>query len=187
MAKKTPPVLPQAPEGINLLYVVLGAILLFGLVFLLTSKLKSQEEEKKQDATVVIVDGKVNFETVSKGTNNNFGERVFYTVDSEKEWGELWNSMHAVINPVPELPKVDFEKEMLVLAFQGTQGTGGHSVEVTDIEKKDGVIGVTVKEVSPGTKCITTQALTAPYHAVKIPKIDSKFEFDIKYEKTECQ
>lgn len=188
MAKKTTQkVLPQAPEGINLLYVILGIAVLLTLIFMLAKSIKPRVIPDNQNRTpVVVVDGQVNFETVAKAQNSSFRERVFYTINSEAEWRELWNSMHAVVNPVPELPKVDFEKEMLILAFQGSKGTGGNSIEITGIEKKDGVVGVTVKDVSPGAGCFTTQAFTSPYHVVKIPKVDAKFEYDIKYEKKDC-
>ena len=200
MAKKTTQqVLPQAPERINLLYVILGVAVLLTLIYMLAKSVKPFVNPENQNRTpVVLTDGQVNFESVVKGVNSNFGERVLYTINTEEEWGRLWNSMHAVmkpeasrtagsINPVPELPKIDFEKEMLVIAFQGMQSTGGHAIEVTNIEKKDNVVGVTVKETSLGKECFTTQAITSPFHIVKIGKTDAKFEYDIKYEKRDCQ
>ena len=194
MAKKTTKkVLPQAipttenaPQGINLLYVVLGVVFILGLLFLLRNLMPNRGPSNQERTPVVVVDGKVNFETVAKSQNSGFGERVFYTINNEAEWTELWNKMHAVVNPVPELPKVDFEKELLVVAFQGTKNTGGNAIDITDIEKKDGIVLVTVKDSSPGAGCFTTQATTSPYHIVKLPKTSDKFEYDIKYEKVDC-
>lgn len=171
-------------KGINLVYVAIGVILFLGIMLFVTSRTENKGQSTKEG---VVGDGQVKFETVLKSQMSNYKERVFFTITSQEEWQKVWGEINSAATPAPALPAVDFSKEMLVLVFQGTEPTGGYSVEVTGVEKKDGVIGVEVRETAPGEGCFTTQALTAPLHIIKIPKVEAKFEYDIKYEKMECR
>lgn len=172
--------------SINFVYVALGVILFIGVMLFITGRLGDRQNSTNGAGARVIQDGQVNFETVLKSQISSYKGKVYFTISSQEEWQKVWGEINSGSTPVPALPAVDFTKEMLVLVFQGNQSTGGYSVEVTGVEKKDGVVGVMVKEISPGAGCMTTQVLTAPSHIVKIPKVDAKFEYDIKYERTEC-
>lgn len=183
MAKNASPILPQAPKGINLVYVALGVLLFLGIMLFVTSRTENRGQSAKEE---VVEDGQISFETVHMARVSGYKERVYFTVNTQEEWQKVWGEINAGAVAPPALPTVDFSKEMLVLVFQGSQSNGGYSIEVTGVEKEEEVVGVAVKEVSPGASCFTTQVITAPLHVVKIPKVDAKFEYEIKYERTEC-
>lgn len=170
--------------SINFVYVALSVILFLGIMLFVTGRVQNKGNTT-QGTTVA--DGQVNFESVHKAWMSSYKEKVYFTISSQEEWQKVWGEINLGSTPVPALPTVDFTKEMLVLVFQGTQSNAGYSIEVTGVEKKDGVVGVMVKEISPGGSCITAQVITAPLHIVKMPKVDAKFEYDVKYEKTECR
>ena len=79
--------------------------------------------------------------------------------------------------PQPDLPQVDFEKQMLIAVFMGQKNTGGHSIEMTGIEESAGDLTVHVAEQSPKPDDVTTQAITSPFHVVLIPRFSGEINY----------
>ena len=102
----------------------------------------------------------------------------------QKEWEEIWSSMQGKVQPKPETPKIDFDKNVVIAVFMGRKMTGGYSVKVLKIEEKNKLV-VTVKVSGPPPGAMVTMALTSPYHVVVVPKTDKAVEF--VSEKTEKQ
>jgi len=69
---------------------------------------------------------------------------------------------------------VDFSKHDVVFYSLGVKNTGGYSVDITQITRRGSygyrTLDVAVHAVSPGPKCMVTQALTNPQVAVRIAK-----------------
>ena len=68
------------------------------------------------------------------------------------------------------LNETDFSTDFLLVAFQGLQGSGGHSIEVLGIQRSRGRIELRAKFTSPESGAIL--AVTSPYHAVRLKKAD---------------
>ncbi|MDX1617155.1 MAG: protease complex subunit PrcB family protein [Balneolaceae bacterium] len=86
------------------------------------------------------------------------------------EFREVWNGLHEGQHPQPEVPAVDFTREMVVVTVMGTRPTGGYLSEITDVASASGVLGVRVVHTIPGDDCGVTAALTNPYHIVRIDR-----------------
>ena len=95
-------------------------------------------------------------------------KRRLYIKDMDA-WTALWNEVTANITPRPAVPFIDFGKEALIVAAMGTRNTGGYSIAVETVAELEGKLIVEIREVSPGSNCVLTQALTAPVHAVRAP------------------
>jgi hypothetical protein len=93
-----------------------------------------------------------------------------------ESWQSLWKTMRGKSIPLPELPEVDFQKHMVIGVFMGSRPTGGYSVHITRIMKKDTMI-VSVRETAPGPGDLVSMALTAPYHVVVVPRSDKPVAF----------
>ena len=103
-------------------------------------------------------------------------------IQSEEDWEKCWKNIHSQSIPVPKLPQINFEEDMLVACFMGSQNSGGYSIHVDQvISDEDGVI-VRVTHTAPGENCIKTMALSQPYVIVKIDKTAS---LDCRFEKIE--
>lgn len=126
-----------------------------------------------------ITQSNVSFETISKGFNSGHIEKKHYVIENEAEWKNLWGKTNSISIPQPELPEVDFNKEMVIAVFQGEKSTGGYSIEIVNIVE-DSKITVFYKEFSPEPGDFVTQALTQPYHIVKIKKTDKEIVFQVK-------
>ena len=94
-------------------------------------------------------------------------------VRSADEWTALWKD-HA---RSAKAPAVDFSREMVVAVFLGTKPSGGYSVEIAQIEKRDNEVLVTYRERQPGPDDIVTMALTSPFHIVRTEAAAGKITF----------
>jgi hypothetical protein len=123
----------------------------------------------------------------STGGSYSFEERTDLTIQDEEYFSEFWNNLHANTAPVPELPSVDFTEYTVVAVMMGVQPTGGYQITITDVSLDNNTLYIEVEEAAPGSGCMTTQALTSPYHVVKIPVTDaSDIRFITKHVETDC-
>ena len=110
----------------------------------------------------------VSFQTISKGNRSGVREFLQSVVRNQREWETLWQRHTAAeTNPSPP-PAVDFNKEIAIAIFLGEKPTGGYAVEITLIERKDGALVIDYKELNPAPGGMVTQALTQPFHMVRV-------------------
>lgn len=98
-------------------------------------------------------------------------------ITDAKEWAQLWRLMHRGIEPMPDLPTVDFSRQMVLAAFMGRKPTGGYAIQITRIVAENGTITVTVRETAPSPNTPVIQVLTHPFHLVVIPKVSGTVRF----------
>lgn len=131
---------------------------------------------------IVMVSGCVaqglEFETVSRGAYSGHPEEGRYVVNSQAEWEGLWNRTNSITFPVPDLPEVDFSQSTIIAVFLGQRNTGGYGIEVVEILAQDGGALVRFHKTSPPAGSFVTQALTQPYHIVKVSKVEGEVSFE---------
>ena len=117
---------------------------------------------------------RIPFVTIDQGFRSGTRERKFLVVKNETDWKTLWQTHVQPNVPAKELPRVDFDKEMIVAVFLGEKPTGGYKVEITAMEEDQGKgqLRVVTREGKPPVGSIATQALTQPYHVVRVKKSD---------------
>lgn len=80
-----------------------------------------------------------------------------------------------------ELPKVDWDQEMVLAVFMGEKPTGGFSVRIEKVVRLAGGEPETLAAIcrcrSPGADEEVTQALTCPAHVVVVPRFKGKVTF----------
>ncbi len=119
-------------------------------------------------------DAAITFETVVASSSSGFSSPRYDVIRDAGEWGQTWNILHAGQSPLPPLPGIDFEREMVMLAAMGTGNNGCFRVEVSAITlRASGGLDVEVTELEPGTSCSCTQAITQPVHVVRLQRIEA--------------
>lgn len=93
-------------------------------------------------------------------------------IESQDEWEEFWSRHTSVHLPAPNAPEVDFSKEMVVAVFSGEKPTGGYSIEIIEAKPTEDEVSVYYEETPPEPGQPVTEALTQPFHIVKINRID---------------
>lgn len=101
-------------------------------------------------------------------------------------WANAWNAIHQNVQPRPAPPAIDFAGSVVFLAAMGTRPTGGYSIVIEGVYRTDDRLYVVVRERSPGSNCVTTQALTAPVAAVSTAKVGLPVTFVERRETVDC-
>jgi hypothetical protein len=115
----------------------------------------------------------VAFKTLDRGEQSNIENAREVVVRTAAEWTALWKE-HA---PSQRPPAVDFTQSMIVGVFLGYRPTGGHSVEITRIDREGADLVVTYRERRPAKSDIVTQVITMPYQLVTIERFAGPVRF----------
>jgi hypothetical protein len=111
--------------------------------------------------------------TVERGDRSGIRGPLQTVIRNQDEWKALWKRHSSTdTNPSPT-PIVDFNREMVVGIFLGEKRTGGYEVEIVRTEQRDSLLYFYYREKSPPPGAMVTQALTQPFHLVKIAKYEN--------------
>src|SRR5262245_6028159 len=131
------------------------------------SPLAMAQEKMSKEATRLLTD------TVEKGYRSGVREPLQVVIRKQDEWNAFWKQ-HSSIDTNPQLaPSVDFDREMVVGIFLGEKPTGGYEVEIVRAERRDSSLYFYYREKSPPPGAMVTQALTQPFHLVRVAKYDN--------------
>jgi hypothetical protein len=110
----------------------------------------------------------VSFDTVLKGNRSGVREHLEAVARNQADWKALWQKHVSTEPNSPALPAIDFSRETVIAVFLGEKPTGGHDIEITGVEQRDGSLVVSFVERSPQPGSVVTQAFTQPFHIVKV-------------------
>lgn len=108
---------------------------------------------------------------------SSIGQPERLVVRDDATWRTVWASMWLNMSPAPELPTVDFSKEMVIVAALGSRSTGGYGILVDSAVMTSGGVALWIGTSSPGRTCLTTQAFTAPVDIARIQRVDAPVGF----------
>jgi hypothetical protein len=111
--------------------------------------------------------------TVAQGAYSGISDASEVVVRSPAEWNALWKA-HAGLQPIPA---VDFSQELVAAVFLGTRPSGGFGVEILGTRREAAALVIEYRERVPAASDIVTQALTSPFHIVKLPRFDGSIRF----------
>lgn len=111
--------------------------------------------------------------TVAQGIHSGISDTMEVIVRSGAEWDALWKS-HAGVQPAPP---VDFSRELVAAVFLGTRRSGGFSAEIAGYRREGSAFVIDYVERVPAAGVIVTQALTSPFHIVKLPRVEGPIRF----------
>lgn len=98
--------------------------------------------------------------TLAEGSNAQMDKPFIFVARSAETYSQLSN----LVEKLPPVSDIDFNKSAVVAAFAGEKNTGGYSVKI------DGSMGnVSVKVNSPPPDAIVTEALTMPFLVSQVP------------------
>ena len=111
--------------------------------------------------------------TVSQGSRSAIEAPREVTARTPAEWQALWKQHGAN----EAAPAIDFAKEMVAAVFLGTRSTGGYAVDIRATRREGTALVIEYAEQAPGREDIVTQALTAPFHIVRLPRYAGDVRF----------
>ncbi len=128
------------------------------------------------------------FETIEVGQRSGVagsGPQLF-KIATQAQWEEFWSQHQANVIPAPDLPQVEFSREMVIAVVDQDEPSGGFGFEITDIEEVEGRLAVRVRKDIPGPDCVVTAVITQPFHIVRTVQSDLQPELAISEETYSC-
>jgi len=123
----------------------------------------------------------IDFTTIARGTNSGYQSASQIVIDNSQQWINFWQQHTSNAEPPPPVPQVDFTRYSVVAVFAWEKPTGGYSVEILSVQtsgyQTQEQLAITVQHRQPEAGDLVTEALTYPYHIIKIPKIDGRVVF----------
>ncbi len=104
----------------------------------------------------------------------------------EASWLKLWGQLTANVSPSPAIPRVDYTRDIVILAAMGDKHSGGFKVEITGATEQGGKVVVEVTETSPGQKCMNAMMMTSPVVLAAIPKQQAEVTFHVVKKIVDC-
>jgi hypothetical protein len=106
-------------------------------------------------------------------------------VRDQTQWKEIWQQIWKKISPIPDLPSIDFTREMVIVAAMGSRPTGGYNILIGAASESGAGVNVVIKSVSPG-RCGVTQALSQPVDIASVTRRDGVVTFTEHAEVQDC-
>jgi hypothetical protein len=118
-------------------------------------------------------------------------ERERFVVTNRDELDSLWNKIYSSRyielekTKRPDLPEVDFNKEILIAVNRGGTSYCYFSSEIKEVIQENQVIRVVVEQNAPlprdeDNPLICGQACFASWHVIKVPRTDKKIIFELR-------
>jgi hypothetical protein len=126
-------------------------------------------------AAALLGQGALSMTTLARGGASRVVEPKEVVVRTAPEWEALWRA-HAGSDT--GRPAVEFPAQMVVGVFLGARQTGGYAVTITGVTLEDGTLVVRYAETAPGPDAIVAQVLTAPYHLVRVDRVEGPVRFE---------
>jgi hypothetical protein len=153
---------------------VIAAIVIGGgLYYYGPAELREMPAAESSEASALGADQAtdVPFTVIAEGPDAaDASERKNYAVFDEEELDRLWAMAYG--EGAPAMPAIDFEKEYVIGVFAGQKSSGGHSIAVEDVSDEKALRYVSIVLTTPGSGCVSTQALTSPFQIITVPFSD---------------
>ncbi len=117
------------------------------------------------------------FETIDRGAGSKYeknNKQHLIEIYKQHDWKIFWGQHTKGTFPSPKLPEVDFQNYFIVIAIDEIRSSGGYTLEIKEITIDTALenrpFRITLQAEQPGSASTTTNALTRPYHIVRIKK-----------------
>ena len=118
---------------------------------------------------------------------SDFEERQRLVVRTPAQWQSVWNAIWPSASQRPALPKIDFDREVVIVAAMGSRPSGGYNIVLDSVSESGNDVNVVVRSISPGPACIVTQILTQPVDIARMTRHDGNITFTERNEVADCR
>lgn len=123
---------------------------------------------------VDVTSSEIAFTTLAQDPLSNIASPRAVAVKDAAAWASLWAEHAGTSRP---LPQVDFQRNMVLAVFRGTQPGGCYPTTITSVARSASKISVLHADSVPGPLVFCTHVVTAPSHMVLVERSDLPVEF----------
>jgi hypothetical protein len=105
-------------------------------------------------------------------------------------WLNVWKRIYQVVpsnGPYPELPEIDFSREMVIVAAMGLRPSTAYAIIIDSAYERNDRLEVVVRSVENRKGCMAFAMMTAPVDIVRLPKTERAVVFREIEVVPECQ
>jgi len=117
--------------------------------------------------------GTVPFENLGQGDSfnaaNTLGKPTILIFGNKGEAARFTELLNDKTN-AKRIEEVDFTRDWVVVVVRGIRPSGGYGIQIQGVSRAPGVVKLHVKLTNPDPQRSVTQALTYPYHLIKIQR-----------------
>ncbi|MDH3402220.1 MAG: protease complex subunit PrcB family protein [Acidobacteriota bacterium] len=125
----------------------------------------------KSPTAPTLPEGDVPWETLFQSQESGITEFRRDVIRVQSGLEALWNEL----GTRSELPIVDFNVDMVLVAASGEQPNSCYDIEVTAARSDGTDLTVTVTERTPTTICVCPPVVVQPVEVIKVPRADEVF------------
>jgi len=115
----------------------------------------------------------VQWEILASGSNSGgVAEETYFLASDQTELLEIWSRGYADRLTLPEVPEVNFDREVVVGVFLGERPTSGYAVSVEGIEIDGNDLFVDVFKTVPDEGITVSQVITSPWLIIRVLRRD---------------
>lgn len=120
----------------------------------------------------------ITFTTVGNGLQSGIREPMHLAVTTQPAWDALWERHTGGIEPRPNLPPVDFSKEMVLAVFRG-KTNGALPIEIRKVVRRGNELDVLFTEVLPPPGVPLGVGIAAyPFHIIRCKRSPGEVRFE---------
>lgn len=116
-----------------------------------------------------------NVTLLTEGTHGGFNDAQTLVIKDQKGLQKIYTQINMTRRPGLPIPKIDFEKEMVIALFMGEKNSGGYSAKVESVKEKGKEFEIVVKETAP--EGVTTTVICQPFYFCKVKRNDGQIVF----------
>lgn len=130
----------------------------------------------------------ISFTNIQKAAYSGLENEENLLINNAADWAEFWSQANSNQSPTPERPDINFNVHVVLAACMGTKNTGGHSIEIAETKIAGESVYAKVIKSSPGPGCMSSMAITYPYHVIQIEKGNiKKAVFNVEERVDDCK
>lgn len=108
-------------------------------------------------------------------------------IRDRQEFDRLWKRTHANSRPAPEVPPIDFSREMVIVLSLGGLTPSGTDVTGEQIIEFNDVVQVRYSVVSAGKNCTTLPSFAAVIWVLRTKRLDKPVTFAKDWVVRDCK
>ncbi len=110
-------------------------------------------------------------------TFSGVSDSTRFVVRDSLQWTQMWTRINRPFIPAPSAPRIDFRREMVVVAALGNRPSEGYDVMLERAVEDSAGIEVEVRVSSPASGCPVGAAMTQPVDLARIPASERPVRF----------
>jgi hypothetical protein len=106
---------------------------------------------------------------------DSVGEPTLFVIRSQDELVSFRDSGLYSDSPRPEVPQIDFDKELVVALVDVSEPSTGYSIQIDELEERPDEIVVRATKLTPNSGYLYAAMITYPRHVITTSATDKPF------------